>query len=33
MTMDEWKANHQTDAKPDQHEAFTVAFKENVGEG
>jgi hypothetical protein len=31
MTMDEWKANHQTDAKPEQQEAFKVAFKENVG--
>ena len=33
MTMDEWKANYQTDAKPDQQEAFKVAFEENVGKG
>jgi hypothetical protein len=33
MTMAEWKANHQTDAKPEQQEAFKVAFKENVGKG
>lgn len=30
MTMDEWKANHQTDATPDQKAAFDVAFEENV---
>ncbi|NOR30781.1 MAG: DUF1244 domain-containing protein [Sulfitobacter sp.] len=33
MTMDEWKANYQTDAKPDQQEAFKIAFEENVGKG
>jgi hypothetical protein len=31
MTMAEWKANHQTDAKPDQQEAFKDAFAQNVG--
>ena len=31
MTMDEWKANHQTDAKDSQKEAFKTAFEENVG--
>lgn len=31
MTMDAWKANHQTDAKPDQQEAFKTAFAQNVG--
>ena len=30
MTMDEWKANHQTDASPEKQAAFEVAFKENV---
>ncbi|MEM5521233.1 DUF1244 domain-containing protein [Sulfitobacter sp. AS59] len=33
MTMDEWKANYQTDAKAEQQEAFKVAFEENVGKG
>ena len=32
MTMDEWKANYQTDASPEQQAAFKVAFAENVGE-
>ncbi|MBW4961427.1 DUF1244 domain-containing protein [Sulfitobacter sp. CW3] len=32
MTMDEWKANYQTDAKPEKQEAFKVAFEENVGQ-
>lgn len=32
MTMDEWKANYQTDATPEQQAAFKVAFAENVGE-
>lgn len=32
MTMDEWKANHQTEATPEQNAAFKVAFAENVGE-
>ncbi len=31
MTMDEWKANYQTDASPEKQAAFKVAFKENVG--
>ena len=31
MTMDEWKANHQTDATGAQQEAFMTAFAENVG--
>ncbi|MEP2532979.1 DUF1244 domain-containing protein [Shimia sp.] len=31
MTMDEWKANYQTDASPDKQAAFKVAFAENVG--
>ena len=30
MTMDEWKAQHQTDASPDQQDAFKTAFAENV---
>jgi hypothetical protein len=31
MTMDEWKANYQTDATPDQQAAFKKSFEENVG--
>ncbi|PVA09952.1 DUF1244 domain-containing protein [Pelagivirga sediminicola] len=31
MTMDEWKAAHQTDASAEQQEAFKKAFAENVG--
>jgi uncharacterized protein len=31
MTMDEWKANHQTDASPAKQEAFKVSFAKNVG--
>lgn len=31
MTMDEWKANHQTEATGTQQEAFKTAFAENVG--
>ncbi|MCB1312217.1 MAG: DUF1244 domain-containing protein [Sedimentitalea sp.] len=31
MTMDEWKANHQTEADADKQAAFKVAFAENVG--
>lgn len=31
MTMDEWKANYQTDATGPQQEAFKTAFEENVG--
>ena len=33
MTMAEWKATYQTDAKPEQQEAFKTAFEENVGKG
>ncbi|MEL6564264.1 MAG: DUF1244 domain-containing protein [Pseudomonadota bacterium] len=32
MTMDEWKANHQTEASGTQQEAFKTAFAENVGD-
>ncbi len=32
MTMDEWKANYQTEASPEKQSAFEVAFKENVTE-
>ncbi len=32
MTMDEWKANHQTGASDDQRAAFKTAFAENVGD-
>ncbi len=31
MTMDEWKANYQTDASPEKQAAFEKAFAENVG--
>ena len=31
MTMDEWKAAHQTDASPEKQAAFEIAFAENVG--
>lgn len=30
MTMDDWKANYQTDATPAQGAAFVKAFDENV---
>ncbi|UZD90297.1 DUF1244 domain-containing protein [Cognatishimia activa] len=30
MTMDEWKANYQTDASPEKQKEFEKAFKENV---
>ena len=30
MTMDEWKANYQTEASPEKQAEFEVAFKENV---
>jgi hypothetical protein len=30
MTMDDWKANFQTDASGAQQDAFKTAFKENV---
>ncbi len=35
MPYDAWKAQHQTEASPEQQAAFEVAFKENVlkGEG
>ena len=32
MTMDEWKANYQTDASPEQQAAFKVSFAQNVGD-
>jgi hypothetical protein len=32
MTMDEWKANHQTGATAAQQETFKTAFAENVKE-
>ena len=32
MTMDEWKANYQTDAGPEKQDAFKKSFAENVGE-
>lgn len=32
MSMDEWKANYQTDAGPDKQKAFVKAFAENVGD-
>jgi hypothetical protein len=31
MTMDEWKANFQTEASDAQKAAFEVSFAENVG--
>lgn len=31
MTMEEWKANYQTEASGDKQEAFKKAFAENVG--
>lgn len=31
MSMDDWKANYQTDASDAQQEAFKTAFAENVG--
>ena len=31
MSMDEWKAKHQTDASADQQKTFENAFSENVG--
>ena len=30
MTMDDWKANYQTEASPAKQAEFEVAFKENV---
>ncbi|MEQ9260660.1 MAG: DUF1244 domain-containing protein [Roseovarius sp.] len=32
MTMDDWKANYQTDASPEKQDAFKKSFAENVGE-
>ncbi|WP_299371217.1 DUF1244 domain-containing protein [uncultured Tateyamaria sp.] len=32
MTMEDWKANYQTDANTGQQEAFKTAFAENVGD-
>ena len=31
MTMDDWKANHQTEASDAQKAEFKTAFAENVG--
>jgi hypothetical protein len=31
MTMEEWKAKHQTEASPEKEAAFKTAFAENVG--
>ena len=31
MTMDEWKANYQTDASAEKQAAFKTAFDANVG--
>ena len=31
MTMDEWKANYQTEATGDQQKALEKSFAENVG--
>ena len=31
MSMEDWKANYQTDASDAQQEAFKTAFAENVG--
>ena len=32
MTMDDWKANYQTDASGAQQDAFKKSFAENVGD-
>ena len=32
MTMDEWKANYQTEATDAQKDSFKTAFAENVGQ-
>ena len=32
MTMDEWKANFQTEASAEKQAEFTKAFAENVGD-
>ncbi|SFJ09128.1 DUF1244 domain-containing protein [Jannaschia pohangensis] len=31
MPFDDWKAQHQTEATPDQQAAFTESFARNVG--
>jgi hypothetical protein len=31
MSMEDWKANYQSDANDDQKKAFDKAFSENVG--
>ncbi|MEM6758554.1 MAG: DUF1244 domain-containing protein [Pseudomonadota bacterium] len=31
MTMDDWKANYQTEASGAQKDAFNTAFEQNVG--
>ena len=33
MTMDEWKANYQTDASAQQQEDFKTSFAQNVTKG
>jgi hypothetical protein len=33
MSMADWTANHQIEAKDSQKEAFKTAFEENVGKG
>ena len=33
MSMDEWKAEYQTEATADQQKDFKKAFAENVGDG
>ena len=33
MSMEAWKAAHQTEAKDSQKEAFKVAFEQNVEKG
>ncbi|MEW9918281.1 DUF1244 domain-containing protein [Marimonas sp. MJW-29] len=33
MTMDEWKANYQTEASAEKQQAFQKSFAENVGKG
>ena len=30
MSMEEWKANYQTEANKEQHDSFHSAFEENV---
>jgi hypothetical protein len=33
MTMDDWKANHQTEASPQTQADFKIAFEQNVTKG